>query len=182
MLNIGQVATTSGVSAKMIRHYEAVGLLPAAQRTDAGYRQYGEADVRTLRFIRHSRDLGFSIPEIGRLVGLWQDRGRPSREVKALAKEHIRELEAKAKEILAMKSALEHLVAGCRGDKGQNAPSSIRWRRTAAAATPMRAPGMFFRLAEGNGCDGPGLDLPTVARFRVAVGSLDPSLTGFLPC
>jgi MerR family copper efflux transcriptional regulator len=122
MLNIGQAAAASGVSAKMIRHYEAVGLLPAAQRTEAGYRQYAEADVRTLRFIRHSRDLGFSIAEISRLVGLWQDRARPSREVKALAKQHIRDLEEKAQELLAMKSALEHLVHCCRGDDRPDCP------------------------------------------------------------
>ena len=122
MLNIGQAAAASGVSAKMIRHYEEVGLLPAAQRTDSGYRQYGEADVQTLRFIRHSRDLGFSIPEISQLVSLWQDRSRSSREVKALAKTHIRELEEKAQELLAMKAALEHLVHGCRGDDRPECP------------------------------------------------------------
>lgn len=122
MLNIGQAAAASGVSAKMIRHYEEVGLLPAAQRTDSGYRQYAEADVQTLRFIRHSRDLGFSLPEIARLVGLWQDRSRSSREVKALARTHIRELEEKAQELLAMKAALEHLVNGCRGDERPECP------------------------------------------------------------
>jgi len=122
MLNIGEAAAASGVSAKMIRHYEGVGLLPEAKRTEAGYRQYGEADVRTLRFIRHSRDLGFSLPEVARLVGLWQDRGRPSREVKALARQHIEELEAKAQELLAMKSALEHLVRCCRGDDRPDCP------------------------------------------------------------
>jgi Cu(I)-responsive transcriptional regulator len=122
MLNIGQAAAASGVSAKMIRHYEEVGLLPAAQRTEAGYRQYGDADVQTLSFIRHSRDLGFSIPDIAQLVSLWQDRSRPSREVKALAKAHIRELEEKAQEILAMKAALEHLVRACRGDDRPDCP------------------------------------------------------------
>lgn len=122
MLNIGQAATASGVSAKMIRHYEEVGLLPAAQRTDSGYRQYGDVDVQTLRFIRHSRDLGFSLPEIAQLVSLWQDRSRPSREVKALAKTHIRELEEKAQELLAMKAALEHLVHCCRGDDRPECP------------------------------------------------------------
>ena len=122
MLNIGQAASASGVSAKMIRHYEEVGLLPAAQRSESGYRQYRKADVETLRFIRHSRDLGFSIPEIARLVGLWQDRDRPSREVKALARKHIQELEDKAQELLAMKRALEHLVHGCRGDDRPDCP------------------------------------------------------------
>lgn len=122
MLNIGQAATASGVSAKMIRHYEEVGLLPAARRTDSGYRQYGDVDVQTLRFIRHSRDLGFSLPQIAQLMSLWQDRSRPSREVKALAKSHIRELEEKAQELLAMKAALEHLVHCCRGDERPECP------------------------------------------------------------
>lgn len=122
MLNIGQAAAASGVSAKMIRHYEEVGLLPAAHRTDSGYRQYGDVDVQTLRFIRHSRDLGFSLPQIAQLVSLWQDRSRPSREVKALANTHIRELEEKAQELLAMKAALEHLVHCCRGDERPECP------------------------------------------------------------
>ena len=122
MLNIGEAASASGVSAKMIRHYESVGLLPEAQRTQAGYRQYGNADVRTLRFIRHSRDLGFSLQEIATLVNLWQDRSRPSRQVKALARKHIEELDAKARELLAMKSALEHLVQCCRGDDRPDCP------------------------------------------------------------
>jgi len=122
MLNIGQAAAASGVSAKMIRHYEEVGLLPAAQRTEAGYRQYGDADIQTLSFIRHARDLGFSIPDIGQLLSLWQDRSRPSRDVKALAKAHISELEEKAQEILAMKTALEHLVRACRGDDRPDCP------------------------------------------------------------
>ena len=109
-MNIGEAAGASGVSAKMIRHYESVDLLPPAARTDAGYRQYTEKDVHTLQFIRRSRDLGFSIDEIRGLLSLWQDRRRPSRQVKAMAQAHIAELEQKAQEILAMKSTLEHLV------------------------------------------------------------------------
>ncbi|HEY9029394.1 MAG TPA: Cu(I)-responsive transcriptional regulator [Burkholderiaceae bacterium] len=138
MLNIGQAAAASGVSAKMIRHYEGVGLLPEAHRTEAGYRQYDDSDVQTLRFIRHSRDLGFSLEEIGRLVGLWQDRSRPSREVKALARKHIEELEAKAQELLAMKSALEHLVRCCRGDDRPECPiiDSLETGTAVAAARP----------------------------------------------
>lgn len=121
-MTIGRAAKASGVSAKMIRHYEEVGLLPAAARTDAGYRQYGAGDVHTLRFIRHARDLGFSIPEIGELVGLWQNRRRPSRQVKALAVAHIQELEQKAQELLAMKATLEHLVHCCHGDDRPECP------------------------------------------------------------
>ena len=122
VMNIGQAAQASGVSAKMIRHYEAVGLLPTAARTDAGYRQYGEGDVHTLRFIRHARDLGFSIVEIGELVSLWHDRKRPSRQVKALAMAHVADLERKAQELLAMKTTLEHLVHCCHGDDRPDCP------------------------------------------------------------
>jgi len=122
MMNIGDAAKASGVSAKMIRHYEVVGLLAATRRTDAGYRQYSAAEVHTLRFIRHARDLGFSIHSIGELVGLWQDRSRPSRQVKAMAQAHIIELEQKAEEILAMKTTLEHLVQCCKGDERPDCP------------------------------------------------------------
>ncbi len=122
MMNIGEAASTSGVSAKMIRHYEELGLLPEARRTESGYRQYEQADVHTLRFIRHSRDLGFSLSEVAELVSLWQNRRRPSRQVKALAEAHIKELEQKAAEILAMKSALEHLVHCCHGDERPECP------------------------------------------------------------
>jgi MerR family copper efflux transcriptional regulator len=121
-MNIGLAAKASGVSAKMIRHYEAVGLLPAVARTDAGYRQYGAADVHALRFVRHARDLGFSIAQIAELVGLWHDRQRPSRQVKALALAHIQALERKAAELLAMKSTLEHLVHACHGDARPECP------------------------------------------------------------
>jgi Cu(I)-responsive transcriptional regulator len=121
-MNIGQAAKASGVSAKMVRHYEAVGLLPAARRTKAGYRQYAAGDVHTLQFIRHARDLGFSIAEIGTLVGLWQNRLRPSRQVKLLALAHIQELERKAQDLLAMKATLEHLVHCCHGDERPECP------------------------------------------------------------
>jgi len=121
-MNIGEAASASGVSAKMIRHYEQVGLVPAAARTEAGYRQYGDGDVHTLRFIRHARDLGFSIAEIGELVGLWHDRSRPSRQVKALAEKHIHDLEQKAAELLAMKATLQHLVHCCHGDDRPDCP------------------------------------------------------------
>lgn len=121
-INIGQAAAASGVSAKMIRHYEQVGLLPAAHRTEAGYRQFSEAEVHTLRFIRRARDLGFSIAQIGELVGLWQNRGRPSRDVRALAAAHVQDLERKAGELLAMKATLEHLVSCCHGDDRPECP------------------------------------------------------------
>jgi len=121
-INIGEAAKRSGVSAKMIRHYEEVGLIPPASRTGSGYRRYTESDVYTLKFIRHARDLGFSIRQIGELVGLWRNRKRPSRLVKALAEAHIRELEEKAQELLAMKATLEHLVHSCSGDDRPDCP------------------------------------------------------------
>lgn len=121
-MNIGQAAKASGLSAKMIRHYEDVGLVPAPARTESGYRQYDGGEVHTLRFIRQARDLGFSIHEIGELLSLWHDRKRPSRLVKALAEAHIQALEQKAQELLAMKSTLEHLVHCCRGDDRPDCP------------------------------------------------------------
>ena len=122
MMNIGMAAKASGVSAKMIRHYEAMGLLPAARRTESGYRQYERNDIHTLRFIRHSRDLGFSLTEIAELVSLWQNRRRPSRQVKALAEAHIEDLQRKAAELLAMKAALEHLARVGEGDDRPECP------------------------------------------------------------
>ena len=121
-MNIGQAARDSGVSAKMIRHYEAVGLIQPPKRTDSGYRQYSGSEVHTLRFIRQARDLGFSIHEISELLGLWQNRRRPSRLVKALAEEHIQALEQKVQELLAMKSTLQHLVHCCHGDDRPECP------------------------------------------------------------
>ena len=122
LMNIGEAARASGVSAKIIRHYEQVGLVPGVSRTDAGYRQYADKDLETLRFIRRSRDLGFSIEQIRALLGLWQDRRRPSREVKALAEDHIRELGEKLRELHAMKATLAHLVHCCHGDDRPDCP------------------------------------------------------------
>jgi MerR family copper efflux transcriptional regulator len=121
-MNIGDAAKASGVSAKMIRHYESVGLFPEASRSEGGYRQYGDKEVSTLRFIRHSRDLGFSIEQIRELLGLWQNRKRPSRQVKALAQAHLAELQAKLKELQAMQATLQHLVHCCHGDDRPDCP------------------------------------------------------------
>ena len=121
-MNIGEAAKASGVSAKMVRHYESIGLLAAPARTDAGYRVYGPREVHVLRFIRHSRDLGFSLEQIRALLGLWQDRARPSREVRALARTHLAELEAKLAELQAMKATLEQLVSSCHGDERPDCP------------------------------------------------------------
>ena len=121
-MNIGEAAKASGVSAKMIRHYEGVGLVAEANRTDAGYRQYDAKDVGTLRFVRHSRDLGFSLEQIRELLGLWQNRRRPSRQVKALAEAHIQGLDQKLNELQAMKATLAHLVHCCHGDDRPDCP------------------------------------------------------------
>jgi MerR family copper efflux transcriptional regulator len=144
-MNIGETAKASGVSAKMIRHYEAVGLIPAAARTDAGYRQYGHADVHTLRFVRHARDLGFSIAEIGELVGLWRNRKRPSRQVKALAQAHIQALAQKAQALLAMKATLEHLVHCCNGDDRPDCPILETLASDSLEPVPIRREGAKFQ-------------------------------------
>lgn len=121
-MNIGQAAAAAGVSAKMVRHYEAVGLVPAADRTEAGYRQYGQQAVDMLRFIRHARDLGFSLDQIRELLDLWQNRKRSSRQVKALAQAHIAEIDAKLQELNAMRATLAHLVHCCHGDDRPDCP------------------------------------------------------------
>jgi Cu(I)-responsive transcriptional regulator len=122
LLNIGRAAAASGVSAKMIRHYESTGLLPKAGRTVAGYRIYRDADVHTLRFIRRARDLGFSMKEIGALVGLWQNHRRTSADVKKLAARHMLQLEGKIRELQAMRDSLAHLAQHCHGDERPDCP------------------------------------------------------------
>ena len=120
-MKIGDAAAASGVSAKMIRHYEAIGLFGAA-RSANGYRVYGERDVAVLRFIRHARDLGFPLEDVRRLLGLWQDRNRASAEVKKLALAHVAALEAKARSLDAMAASLRHLAAHCHGDARPDCP------------------------------------------------------------
>ena len=122
LYNIGQAAKASGISAKMIRHYEEVGLLPAESRTLSGYRTYNHQDVHMLRFIRHSRDLGFSIKQIADLLSLWRDKNRASSNVKSLAAEHIEMLNKKIEELSAMKSELSRLVSCCHGDGRPDCP------------------------------------------------------------
>ena len=121
-MNIGEAAEASGVSAKMIRHYEAIGLLPNVARTAANYRVYGDNDVHELRFIRRARALGFSIEEIRELLGLWRNKSRSSAAVKKVASRHVDELRTKISELQAMLRTLEHLTANCHGDGRPDCP------------------------------------------------------------
>lgn len=121
-MNIGETARHSGVSAKMIRHYEGIGLIPKAARTYSGYRTYSANDVHTLRFVRQARNLGFSIKQIEQLLGLWRNQRRPSSKVKALAQEHIAELDARIVELQAMKRTLQELAVHCHGDERPECP------------------------------------------------------------
>lgn len=121
-MNIGEVATSSGVSAKMIRYYEQIGLIPKATRSDAGYRNYSETDVQSIYFIRRARDLGFSVPQISELLALWRDGERASADVKAMALNHVAELKAKVAKLQAMVHTLENLADNCHGNACPDCP------------------------------------------------------------
>lgn len=121
-MTIGQAAKSSAVSAKMIRHYEAIGLLPRVHRTEAGYRLYGETDVHTLRFIQRARSLGFPLETIRTLLALWRNRRRSSAQVKELALRHVGELERKIAKMQAMVRTLKHLAHHCHGDDRPECP------------------------------------------------------------
>lgn len=121
-MNIGEAAHASGVSAKMIRHYETIGLLARTKRSYSGYRVYEESDVHRLQFIRRSRNAGFSTPQIKNLLSLWDNRERPAREVRQLAQEHLRELEARIAELRAIAITLSQLVDRCQGDDRPHCP------------------------------------------------------------
>ncbi len=119
---IGTAAQRAGVSARMVRHYESLGLLQGVARTDSGYRQYTEADVRSLQFIRRARDLGFSMEEITELLGLWQDKQRASSQVKRIAQAHIDDLSQRIAAMQAMQRTLQSLVGCCQGDERPDCP------------------------------------------------------------
>ena len=121
-MNIGEASRQSAVSAKMIRHYESLGLLPSVPRTEAGYRQYDEATVHTLRFIRRARDLGFGLTEIETLLGLWRNRRRSSKDVKRVALEHAADLQRRIDEMRSMQRTLQQLAHCCHGDERPDCP------------------------------------------------------------
>lgn len=121
-VNIGEAARRSGVSAKMLRYYESLGLLGQVHRTDSGYRQYSAGDVHTLRFVKRSRDLGFSMAEVADLVSLWQDRGRTSASVKQIAQRHVDDLSARIAAMQAMQRTLQDLLCHCHGDARPDCP------------------------------------------------------------
>jgi Cu(I)-responsive transcriptional regulator len=122
LYSIGRAAEISGVTAKMIRHYESLGLVAKAARTLGDYRVYTAAEVHTLRFVRRARSLGFSMEEIRGLLGLWRNQRRASAEVKRLALKHIAELDSKIEELRSMRSALAELSAHCHGDQRPECP------------------------------------------------------------
>jgi len=121
-MNIGEAAKSSGISAKMIRYYESIGLIGPATRTDSGYRVYTDQDLHTLRFVRRARDLGFSVEQMNELLALWKDRSRASADVKRIALEHVEELERKAEALRDMAATLKHLAQNCHGDDRPNCP------------------------------------------------------------
>ena len=122
MMNISAASKASGVSAKMIRHYEALGLVPGVRRSDAGYRQYDEATIHQLRFIRRARDLGFDTKEIGALLQLWRNKRRSSAEVKRIASKHVAALDQRIAALQAMQRTLSHLAHHCHGDERPDCP------------------------------------------------------------
>jgi MerR family transcriptional regulator, copper efflux regulator len=121
-VNIGQAAEQSGISAKMIRYYESVGLIKAARRTEGGYRDYNDQDVAILRFVQRARALGFSVRHIADLLALWRRRSRSSADVKAIAAEHIAEIDRKVAELMSIKATLSKLVDCCHGDERPECP------------------------------------------------------------
>jgi len=121
-MNIGEASKQSAVSAKMIRHYESLGLLPKVSRSEAGYREYDDNAIHTLRFIRRARDLGFNIKEIENLLALWRNRRRASSQVKRIALEHAADLQRRILEMQGMQRTLEHLAGCCAGDDRPDCP------------------------------------------------------------
>ena len=121
-MKIGEVARASGVSAKTIRYYESIGLIPRASRSESGYRSFVQMDIDTLRFVQRARSLGFSVKDVARLLDLWRDRSRVSSAVKTLATEQLGEIDRKIDELRSMRDTLEHLAEQCHGDQRPDCP------------------------------------------------------------
>lgn len=121
-MNIGEAAKLSGVNAKLIRHYESIGIIPKASRSESGYRTYSESEVHILSFVKRARNMGFSMKEIKKLVSLWRNKSRASAEVKNLATKHIDEMEKKIQELQEMVKSLRHLSKNCHGDHRPDCP------------------------------------------------------------
>ena len=158
MMNIGEAATFSGVSAKMIRYYEQIGLIPKAARSEAGYRHYSTPAAYSLRFIRRARDLGFSVEQIAELLVLWRDRDRASADVKAMALSHAAGLKTRIAELQAMVQTLEHLADHCHGDDRPECPILADLAEPTAAESRSQGPHRTPRF---------GADTPASSRNRV---------------
>jgi MerR family copper efflux transcriptional regulator len=140
MMNIGEAARLSGVTAKMIRHYEGIGLVAPGARTDAGYRLYSEKDVHELRFIKRARTMGFSLEQIQNLLSLWRDRSRASKDVKQMASAHVEELNERIRELTEMRDTLVSLADACRGDHRPDCPI-LQGLEAASGTTPANGSG-----------------------------------------
>jgi MerR family gold-responsive transcriptional activator of gol and ges genes len=159
-MNIGRASKASGVSAKMIRYYEQIGLLPPAERTESGYRAYTNADVHKLRFVRRARDLGFPVAEIADLLGLWNDHARHSADVKRVAREHIAELTARMHDLQQMIDTLGALVDSCAGDDRPDCPilAGLEQGRRNATQTKARTGAVTRRQRADKGPTGHRVD------------------------
>lgn len=151
-MNIGQAATASGVSAKMIRYYEQIGLIPHAGRTASGYRDYGDSDLHVLRFVRRARDLGFSVAEIGDLLSLWRDPTRQSADVQRIALQHIEGLKSRIRDLQGMADTLGTLVDACHGDNRPDCPilEGLQAPLTEGAPTVNPRRGAITHLSSGS--------------------------------
>ena len=152
-MNIGRAAELSGISAKMIRYYESVGLLQAARRSGSGYRDYNDQDIAILKFVQRARALGFPVKDIGDLLALWQRRSRSSANVKSIAAHHIEDIDRRIAELQTIKATLSKLVACCHGDERPECPILDDLASgSAVEPTPVRA-----RLPRVKGRDAPGI-------------------------
>lgn len=140
MMNIGEAARLSGVTAKMIRHYEGIGLVASGARTDAGYRLYSEKDLHELRFIKRARTMGFSLEQIQDLLSLWRDRSRASKDVKQMASAHVESLNERIRELTEMRDTLLTLAEACRGDHRPDCPI-LEGLEAASGTTPANGSG-----------------------------------------